>query len=244
MRRIDIIVILFFCVLLVALSMRSAAQEDVLPDNPYVSELPFSKGEAFSYGVKYKGINAGRSTLIFHGEEQLGNRDVYHITFSTRVGIVTDKEELFADRETFLPVEVHRLFKKFGTFTENIIERYNQKDFRVDIEKKTRFRLRNISIKKDSPIHNAILLTYLYRAKDAFVKGERHKITLPSAEFEVTFDGIETVKTPLGDFSAYRFSSSPYNFQFWLGIDEKKLPLKIENPGRMMEYSLELDELL
>lgn len=198
---------------------------------------PFSKGEKFIYDVRYKGLKVGSSVLTFHGEKDLGAKKAYHITFSTNIPSLKDTEELYADKDTFLPIEVHRTLKKRLGFGDRIKEVYDQENFRVDISSKSKLRKKNFSIQKDSPIHNAILLAYYYRTQDTFNKGDKFDISLPTFDFEVTFNGIEEIKTPLGKFQAYAFTSDPPKFRLWLSADEKRIPLKIHNPS-VLGYSL------
>src|SRR3989338_3089206 len=73
----------------------------------YAAELPFSEGERLTYEVRYKNLKVGESILTFHGKAGLGDREVYHITFSTALVAVKDLEELYAQTDNFLPVEVH-----------------------------------------------------------------------------------------------------------------------------------------
>ncbi len=203
----------------------------------YAVDMPFKEGEKFIYEVKYNRLKVGKCILTFHGEEDLDGREVYHITLLTKIPSLKDTEELYADKSTFLPVEVHRKIKKRLGFNDKIKEVYDQQNFRVDISQKSSLRSKSFSIEKDSPLHNAILLTYCYRAKESFNKSERLKINLPTVEFEVMFKGIETIKTPLGKYRAYAFTSDPPKFKLWLSADEKRIPLKIERPGKL-GYSL------
>lgn len=239
MRKLNIIlfIVLFALLIYAALNIVPSgnsveavnAEDEDLP-------LPFKKGERLIYDLKYKMVKIGKSVLTFQGEEVLGNKEVYHITFFTKIPGLKDIEELYAEKNTFLPLEVHRTIKKAMLFTERIREEYAPEDFRVDIEKKSFFS-KTFSIKKDSPIHNAILLIYYYRTREDFNQNEKSKVNLPTAEFELTFKGIETIKTPLGKYRAYAFSSYPSKFKFWLSADSKRIPLKIENPS-LMGYSL------
>lgn len=199
--------------------------------------LPFSKGERLTYEVRYNKLKAGESILTFHGEEDLDNKKVYHISFSTKLAAIEDIEELYGDKESFLPQEVQRVVKRFGGFNTSIKEKYDQENFRVDIKGKNRLISREFSIKKSSPIHNAILLAYYYRTKKDFSKSERFKVNLPTAEFELVFKGKELVETPLGKYTAYIFTSNPEKFNLWLSADERRIPLKIQNLGAL-GYSL------
>ncbi|MFC1620896.1 DUF3108 domain-containing protein [Candidatus Omnitrophota bacterium] len=228
-KRNAILIVIFFCVLAYAFIDMSS--------KGHTFEPAVRDGEILTYDVKYKALKVGRSILTFHGEKKMGDKKAYHITFSTKIPSLKDIEELYADKETFLPIEVHRRIKKKLGFGDTIKEVYDQENFRVDISSKSKLRKKNFSIQKDSPIHNAILLVYYYRAQDTFNKGDKFKITLPTFDFDVMFKGIESINTPLGKFEAYAFTSDPPKFKFWLSADEKRIPLKIHNPSAL-GYSL------
>ena len=89
------------------------------------TELPFKKGERLTYEVRYKGAKIGKSILTFHGETKLENKEVYYITFSTRVPSFKDTEDLYADKDTFLPVRVNRNIRKTIGFNDRIVEKYD-----------------------------------------------------------------------------------------------------------------------
>jgi hypothetical protein len=199
--------------------------------------LPFENGERFTYEVRYNELKVGEARLSFNGEGELAGKKVYFITLSTTIPSLKDAEDLYADKKTFLPLEVHRVIKKRIGFDDRIIERYDQENFRVDISSKSNLRSRNFTIQKKSPIHNAILLIYSYRAKKDFGNNEKFKVSLPTLDFEVIYSGIEDIDTPLGKYDAYVFTSDPPKFKLWLSADEKKIPLKIKNPGTL-GYSL------
>lgn len=207
----------------------------------YAAE-PFKKGETLTYEVKYKNVTIGRSVLEFRGEEMLRGRPVYRVNFLTNIPSFQDAETIYAGRNTFLPMEVDRTIKKKVGFNDEIKEIYDQSGHKVDISQKSKLRSRHFSIKRDSPINNAILLTYLYRTQTYFDKSERRKVTLPTVEFEVMYDGIETIETQLGEYKAYSFVSDPPKFKLWLSADEKRTPLKIENPSTL-GYSLEIESI-
>ena len=215
---------------------------EILPEEQAAPGLPFEAGEQFTYEVRYKGAKIGKSTLAFRGERFLDDKKAYYVTFNTKIPSLKDNEEIYADPETFLPVEVHRTIKKKFGFDDKIKEVYDQENFRVDVFSKSKLRKKEFSIEKDAPIHNALLLVYYYRSKKDFDENERLQINLPTFDFEVAFDGIETVKTKLGEHSAYVFTSEPPKFKFWLSADEKRIPLKIKNPGSL-GYSLILKSI-
>jgi hypothetical protein len=240
MRKLTFIFLtVFFLLLSYAVTQINKTAYSVEPINDIkpVSSLPFKKGEKITFDVKYKNIKTGSSTLTFNGIKVLNGREVYSADFVTQLPAMTDREELYADKITFLPVEVHREIKKIKAFTTEMTEKYDQEAFRVDIIKKSTFLTKKLSIQKDAPIHNAILLTYFFRMKERFDKDETLRVTFPTAEFTIGFEGEETISTPLGEHTAYVFNSDPSKFKFWLSADEQRTPLKIENPGAL-GYSL------
>ncbi len=198
---------------------------------------PFVKGEELSYFVKYNGVKVGSSKLTFNGEKKLNGKKVYHITFSTKAPSLKDTEEIYGDIETFLPIEVHRKIGKKIGFNDNVTELYDQKDFRVDIRSVSSLRTKSFSIKKDSPLNNAILLTYFCRAKSTFTEKDSFDITLPTLSFRVSYKGEEKIKTPIGEYMSHLFISDPPHFKLWLSADDKKIPLMIQHPGSL-GYSL------
>ena len=200
---------------------------------------PFKDGERLTYEVRYNGVKVGRSILTFNGEKDMEGKPAYHITFFTKIPSLKDTEEIYADKDTFLPIEVHRKVNKKIGFSDRIIEKYDQENFKVDISSKSKLRSKSFSIQKDAPIHNAILLSYYYRAKESFDENERIKVSLPTMDFEVMFKGMETIETPLGEYESYAFMSDPPKFKLWLSTDKKRIPLKIKNPGTL-GYSLVL----
>ncbi|MFC1666962.1 DUF3108 domain-containing protein [Candidatus Omnitrophota bacterium] len=233
-----LIVILFSLLLYTIINIAPNGHAvDVAYNDQSSSNLPFKIGERLTYEVRYKKVRLGESILTFHGEKELNNKNVYHITFFTKIPTLKDTEELYAEKGTFLPLEVHRTIKKKLGFGDRIREIYDQKNFRVDIKQRSKLRLNEFSIQKDSPVHNAILLAYYYRTQRDFSEDERFKVALPTFDFDVIYRGIENIKTPLGEYRAYAFISEPPKFKLWLSADERKLPLKIENPGTL-GYSL------
>ncbi|MFH1479503.1 MAG: DUF3108 domain-containing protein [Candidatus Omnitrophota bacterium] len=203
----------------------------------YNTPLPFEKNERLTYDVKYKGLRIGEAILDFRGEEELRGEKLYHVTFFTKAASFKDTEEIFGDMRTFLPKEVRRMVKKKIGFNDSIIETYDQKDFRVDITSKSNLRTKKSSIKKDSPIHNAILLVYFCRAKADFKEKEKFHISLPTLDFIVSYKGKEAIETPMGKYAAHAFISDPPHFKLYLADDKKRTPLLIQNPG-VLGYSL------
>lgn len=193
------------------------------------ARLPFCKGEQFVYDVYYKKLRIGKSMLTFNGEKKINGRDVYHVTFITRMHGFEDAEDIYADKDTFLPLIVSRRIEKMGSLTTKILEEYDQEAFKIKVTKCSAFLSTEFVIQRDGPIYNAILLPYYYRTKRAFAKDEKFHAILPTTSFDVILRGEEVMTTKLGKISAYVFEGVPSKFTFWLSADEKKIPLKIEN---------------
>ena len=187
--------------------------------------LPFEDGEKLIYDVYSKGIKIGKSVLTFHGEED----EAYHISFLTNVPFFEDSEEIYAQKDTFLPLKVERTLKKAGGIKTKIIEEYDQENFKVSIEKQGVFRTKKEVIKRDSPIYNAILLTYYCRLKPAAAKDEPFKIVLPTSEYDVQVSGEDTIKTSKGEYPVTVYSSTPSKFTFYLSTNSSRVPVKIES---------------
>jgi hypothetical protein len=199
-------------------------------------------GETLSYDVYCKGLKLGQSTLVFNGLENIDKKETYHITFKTEIPAFQDTEEIYADKETFLPYRVFREIKKLGGFKTYIEERYDQSGYEVSIDKKGTIFSKNFSIKKASPINNAILLPYYYRINGLPENGKKLKVTLPTIEFEVFLRGEEIIETPMGKMPALAFGSKPSKFTFWLSSDEMKIPVKIED-DTALNYSLVIKDM-
>ncbi len=203
-------------------------------------ELPFKKGEKLVFDLYSAGLKTGKSVLVFHGEEELDGAQVYHISFSTESPLFKDYEEIYAEKETFLPIKINRRIKKIVGFSENIEEKYNQSDFSVDITKKGRLSSKTTTIKKESPIYNSILLTYYCRANPYNAEMSKLKIVLPTFDFYINMSGQETIETPSGTYDVDVFSSQPPKFTFYLSKDKDRVPVKIKS-HTALNYSMVLN---
>jgi len=188
-------------------------------------------GEQLRYDVYFKGVKVGKSVLTFHDETVYEGKDVYHISLDTTLPFpaFSDKEDIYAEKDTFLPLKVSRRIRRTRLLPETIEEIYDQENFSITITKKGRLLSRRSTVKKKGPIHNAIALPYYYRFQPDITQKKILKISLPTADFEVAFKGKENVTTALGIQPAYVFASVPEKFRFYLSADEKRIPLKIES---------------
>jgi len=207
-----------------------------LKKNPNKKPL-FLEGERLVYDVYYKKLKIGESVLVFHGEKEIDGIPTYHITFSTALPGFEDIENIYAHKETFLPLRVNRSIKRAALFPLKIQEEYDQNAYSIRIKQQGALLSKEFTIQKGAPIHNAILLPYYYRAKPLIAEGEKIKITLPTADYEIFLEEKKAVTTPSGEYSVYAFKSDPPKFTFWLSTDEKKIPVKVEGHAAL-GYSL------
>ena len=218
----------------------------VIPNSLSVSKehaeliLPFMPGEELKYNVYSKGLKIGRSILTFHGETVLDGVECYHITFLTKIPFFEDKEEIFADKQTFLPIRVERSIRKAMGIRSKIIEEYDQKEFKVVIKQEGALRTKNQIIQKTGPIYNAILLTYYCRLKPEAANNEPFKIMLPTSEYDVQVSGNDIIKTSKGEYPVTVYSSNPSKFTFYLSTNPNRVPIKIES-HTALDYTMILD---
>jgi hypothetical protein len=67
-------------------------------------------------------------------------------------------------------------------------------------------------------------------------------VHLPTTDFDVVLKGQESIETPLGEYPAYVFGSGNSKFRLWISADERRVPLRIENP-KMFSYSLLINDI-
>ncbi|UCH12890.1 MAG: DUF3108 domain-containing protein, partial [Candidatus Omnitrophota bacterium] len=194
------------------------------------SELHFNYGEKFTYLYTMGPLRAGSAELTFLGKAAISGSQAYLIRFESRVGTFYDLENIYAETENFYPVYIERKIKKFGIKT-NIKERYDRKNYKVEIVKGGFFGKKTEVIKKQSPIHNSILLIYYCRrlSSSELKPGYEFDVVLPTDEFKVTLTRIEKIKVPAGNFQAYLFESNPERIRLWVATDKRRTPLKMEN---------------
>jgi len=175
-------------------------------------------------------LRTGTAKLTFVGESSIEGKQTYLIRFESRVGTFYDLENIYAETENFYPAYVERNIRNFGIKT-NIKERYDRKNYKVKIIKQGLFGERVKVIKKQSPIHNSILLIYYCRrlSSSELKPGYEFDVVLPADEFKVTLARIEKIKVPAGNFQAYLFESSPKKIRLWVATDKRRTPLKMEN---------------
>ncbi len=204
-----------------------------LYSNPYSLKdypLPFPEGEKLHYRIFFKGIPAGEGVLVFHGKKTWNSQEVYYITFKTSIFNFRDIEEIYADKERFLPLRVKRDIRKMSIGRERIEEVYDQEKHSIDISKKGLVLSKKINIKKDSFIHNSILLSYYFRILSLkSIPAGALEVNLPTVKVSIEYKGKKKITTPLGEYECFVFEGRPKNFRFYIADSPRRLPLRIEN---------------
>lgn len=203
---------------------------------------PFKKGERLVYKIKSNGLVVGTSEMIFMGDVIKNGQSLYYVKFKTTVPGVTDIEHIYAQKETFLPEFIERDIEKMGKKI-TLIEKYDQENGVMKVYEQKDSQEPIEVYEKLKPIHNAIILTYLYRTNsDLLRENTKKSITLPKMDFDMLFVGEQRVKTYLGTEKAFYFASNPSKFHFWLSKGKERLPLKIKQPG-VMGYAMILESI-
>ena len=162
------------------------------------------------------------------------------MTMETKLTQFRDTEKIYSDPKTLLPVRVERDIMKLFV-RERITEDYDQDNFTVTIIKNKGAMEEKLVIKKDSHIHNALLLPYYVRRLPSLDVGRIIIANLPTRRLEIKLVSIEDVKVPAGTFKAFHFKSTPKQIEIWISTDERRIPLKIQGSG-IFGYSMVMSE--
>jgi hypothetical protein len=189
-------------------------------------------GEATFYEVRLGQVLLGKAKFSHTAVTQHKGVPANVMTFETRLVRFSDVETIYSSLDDLLPLTVERdVYLWPGR--EKIIEEYDQKGFTLNIRKSKGKRQEELVIKKNGPIHNAILLPYYVRNIPQLYPGWSMIVNLPTRQFEIHLAAIEQVRVPAGEFKAFRFESKPKKFEIWISADEKRIPLKIKGMGNL-----------
>lgn len=160
------------------------------------------------------------------------------IVFKTNMPGFEDKEVIFSEAATGLPIFVDRdisiLFRN-----EHITEEYSSRDFSLKVTKFQKDRkVDEYSLKRKGPLQNAVLLPFSLRNAPELQIGSIFNVILLK-EFDVKVGPVEDIVVPAGKFKAYHLTSSPEKFEIWISADKEKLPVKIKGLGAL-PYVLEM----
>lgn len=198
------------------------------------------QGENIIYELKPLGGNAQYSDL---GLTDFEGQKVNLTVFETNTLGFKDTEKIYSDPETLLPIRVERNIRLWFS-KENIVEEYNQKDFKVAIIKfKGGKKISEQIFLTDGPIYNAVLIPFYLRKISDMKIGWSFIFRLPQ-KYEARLVSLDEIKVGEKKLLTYHFTSIPDKFEIWISKDDARIPLKIKgNKGfkytlLMQEYSM------
>ena len=190
-------------------------------------KFPDRVGEKIIYDVMLGNIRMGKAIFHYQSKSKLSLQPANLFTFETRLMRFKDNEKIYSEPGTFLPLRVEREIFAWPKY-EKITEVYDQEKFALKIIKTESGKEQELNFKKDSAIHNVIMLPYLVRQLSALAVGWSFLANLPTQQFKIELVGIEEIKIVAGTFKAYHFKSTPERFEIWISADEYRIPLKIK----------------
>jgi len=199
-------------------------------------------GEKIIYDVRLGKLYLGKAQFNNLANVQLDGRFLSVMTMETKLARFTDMEKIYSDPKTLLPIKVERDILNWF-IQERITEDYDQDNFTVTIIKNKGAGQEKLVIKKDSHIHNAVLLPYYVRRIPKLDVGRIIIANLPTRRLEIKLVSIEDIKVPAGTFKAFHFKSTPKQIEIWISTDERKIPLKIQGTG-IFAYSMVMSEYI
>jgi len=183
-------------------------------------------GERIVYTISPLGI-AEFNNL---GVVDLQGERVNLVTLKTQIFGFKDTERIYIDLSTLLPIRVERDVSGW-VGKEYLTEEYDNKNFTLTVEKfKGNKKVGKYVFKKDSPIHNAVILPFYLRTVSDPEIGWSFTANIPD-KYEIKLVAIEEIKIPAGTFQAYHFTSMPNRFEIWISKDEFRIPLKLQGMG-------------
>jgi len=189
-------------------------------------------GEKITYNVRFGKLHMGRAIFRNVGKSELNGKPADLITFETKVTGFHDLETIYSDPLNFLPLKIERRINNLA-IQEKITENYDQQNFILAISKTKGKNKEQFRIKKNSAIHNAILLPFYVRRIPKLEVGWTLMVQLPTQQFLIRLVSVEQVRVPSGEFSCYHFESFPKKFEIWISADNRRIPVKIKGLGAL-----------
>lgn len=198
-------------------------------------------GEVISYSVNWGSFTLGSAIFTCLPNIVENGQVLAVMSFETNLKTFGDKETIFSDALTLLPVRVEREVRNLLRH-EKITEEYDPQNYTVTVIKKNGHEEINRDVyKKDSPISNPILLPHYVRLLPELKIGQAIVANLARRTYEIKLIDLEEVKVKAGTFKAYHFESNPKQIEIWLSADKDKIPVKIQGLG-IFSYTLEMNK--
>jgi len=184
----------------------------------------FVPGETSEYDLWCLFAKVGRGEIEYLGREDLDGVPVHHVRSSfSRLGSVDD-EDIYGTADDFLPLMVERRISTLGGLRVET-EKYDQENYRIDIDKKRGDTVDFETISSDESIQNLILLFFDLRRHD-LKPGLKIPVNLPRQRFVLEVKGLTDIEVPCGSFSAYEVSSGNGELRLWIAARSDPVILK------------------
>lgn len=193
-------------------------------------DVSFPPGETSRYDLWCLFAKVGKGEIEYLGEEELGGIPVHHVRSSfSRLGAVDD-EDIYGTADDYLPLVVKRRIDSLGGLRVET-EKYDQENYRIEIDKKRGDTVESETISSDEEIQNLILLFFDLRRHD-LKPGLKIPVNLPRQKFVLEVQGLTDVDVPAGSFSAYEVSSENGELRLWIaaGTDPVVLRASLQTP--------------
>lgn len=182
-----------------------------------------SKGQRIRYAIS----PIGTAEYNDMGLVDYKGKELWLVTFLTKVPGFRDLEKIYVDPKTGLPLIVER-YIHWPFSKEFLIEEYDPQNNSQITRRFLKDKLTNeYKYKSNGPYYNAILLPfYLREVKDLNI-GWSMVVRVPD-EFVVMLQGVEDIKVNGKRIASYHFTSKPNKFEIWISKDEDLLPVVIK----------------
>lgn len=202
---------------------------------------PFKPGETITYTIKQLAFSAGEASLTYKGPVTLEGNPYILVLFEASGFQFQDKEEIYLEPETLLPMIVKREVDYLGKH-EVITERYDHEAGTVKISKRVKGETTVETLEKPGPIDNIYGFIYRYRLNGSFEIGEELDITLPTMDLTMLVDSKETLKAAGEAFDSYYLKSDPDKYKLWFSATEEKIPLRISGAVGMANTTMIMND--
>lgn len=209
--------------------------------NPETPQYYDRAGEEIEYSINMGNFTLGTAIFKCLPNIQENGRVLAVMTLNTRLKTFRDEETIFTDALTLMPVRVYRDIKNLLKH-DKINEQYDSENFTITVIKNAGQKEENRTVfKRDSPIHNPILLPHYVRRMSELKIGQIINANLAKRSYEIKLVGMQTIKTKAGIFKTFHFESNPKQIEIWLSDDKDRIPVKIQGLG-MFSYALEMNK--
>jgi hypothetical protein len=191
--------------------------------------LAIEPGETVSYTIKKFGLPMGDAVFVYKGEVTLEGQQAIYLQVTAQGFQFYDQENIYLQKQTFLPIKVERKLDIFGK-TESIIERYDHEAGTVTIygRQEDQGEEKPTVIQHKGPIHNIYGFIYHYRIKGGFPKGEQMNIQLPTRRVSILRKGERVLRLHGKERRTDFLETRDKDIQVWFSQDRSKVPYQIK----------------